>query len=69
MRDIASQTMVITGQDCPCSGVWQALASGLPPITVRQGDIMPAAHGRVATWELVWAEVPQQSPALNPGQG
>jgi len=48
--------------------VWQALATGLPPITVRQGDIMPAAHGRVATWELVWAEVPQQSPAYSPGQ-
>lgn len=45
----------VTGQDCPRSGVWQALCVPLPPLLVRQGDIMPAAHGRVITWELVQA--------------
>lgn len=59
MPDIAPQTIAITGQDCPCSGVWRALATALPPITVRQGDIMPAAHGRVVTWELVRPEAGQ----------
>jgi len=53
-------TIAITGEDCPCSGIWQALATTLPPITVRQGDIMPAAHGRVVTWELVRPEAGQQ---------
>jgi len=47
------QITSVTGQDCPCSGTWQALATSLPPICVRQGDIMPGAHGRVVTWELV----------------
>jgi hypothetical protein len=68
MHDIASRTIAITGQDCPCSGVWQALATALPPITVRQGGIMPAAHGRVVTWELVQPEAPQQFPAPSPRQ-
>jgi len=48
--------------------VWQALATALPPITVHQGGIMPAAHGRVVTWELVQPEAPQQFPAPSPRQ-
>jgi len=39
--------------------MWQALATALPPICVRQGDIMPGAHGRVVTWKLVEPEAEQ----------
>jgi len=51
-----SPIIALTGQDCPCSGTWRVLATALPPICVRQGDIMPGAHGRVVTWELVEPE-------------
>jgi len=54
-----SQITSVTGLDCPCSGMWQALATALPPICVRQGDIMPGAHGRVVTWKLVEPEAEQ----------
>lgn len=57
----------VTGQDCPCSGTWQALATALPPICVRQGDIMPGAHGRVVTWELVQPETPDQGVSSKSG--
>ena len=50
------QLTALTGQDCPCSGVWRAQATTLPPLLVQKGDIMPAAHGRVVTWELVRPE-------------
>jgi len=43
----------LSGQDCPCSGVWRARSTTLPPLLVQQGDIMPAAHGRIVTWELL----------------
>ncbi|MHC1753196.1 hypothetical protein [Humidesulfovibrio sp.] len=43
----------VTGQDCPQTGVWQATSTALPPLLVRRGDIMPAAGGRVVTWELL----------------
>ncbi len=56
----ALQITSVTGQDCPRSGTWQALATALPPISVRQGDIMPGANGRVVTWELVQPETPAQ---------
>ena len=46
----------VTGQDCPLTGVWQAPCTTLPPLLVRQGDIMPAAFGRVVTWELLHLE-------------
>lgn len=41
-----------TGQDCPRSGLWCAQGISLPPLLVRQGHIMPAAHGKVVTWTL-----------------
>lgn len=46
----------VTGQDCPLTGVWQAPNTALPPLLVRQGDIMPAANGLVVTWELLHQE-------------
>jgi hypothetical protein len=58
--NIASLITSVTGQDCPRSGTWQALATALPPISVRQGDIMPGANGRVVTWKLVQPETPDQ---------
>jgi hypothetical protein len=59
-NNTALQMTSVTGQDCPRSGTWQALATALPPISVRQGDIMPGANGRVVTWELVQPETPGQ---------
>lgn len=49
-------TTAVTGQDCPLTGLWQAPTLELPPLLVRQGDIMPAAFGRVVTWELLHPE-------------
>ncbi len=57
-----TQLTVLTGQDCPCSGVWRAQATTLPPLLVQKGDIMPAAHGRIVTWELLR---PETTPATS----
>jgi hypothetical protein len=61
-----TQKTAVTGQDCPQTGVWQALTTALPPLLVRQGDIMPAAGGRVVTWELLHPE--PQPGADRPGR-
>lgn len=53
----------VTGEDCPLTGVWQATSTALPPLLVRQGDIMPAANGRVVTWELL---DPESEPVTAP---
>ncbi|GAB6126658.1 hypothetical protein [Humidesulfovibrio idahonensis] len=54
---------VITGQDCPQSGVWQAQGVVLPPLLVAEGSIMPAAGGRVVTWLLLETRAPQADPS------
>lgn len=61
-----SHQTAVTGQDCPLTGVWQAPNTALPPLLVRQGDIMPAANGRVVTWELLHPE--SQPGADRPGR-
>ncbi|MDR3641093.1 MAG: hypothetical protein P4L39_07200 [Humidesulfovibrio sp.] len=45
--------MAVSGQDCPQSGVWQAVGTALPPLLVAKGDILPGAQGRVLTWVLL----------------
>lgn len=55
-------SLALTGQDCPCTGLWRALGSPVPPLLVRQGEIMPGADGRVVSWELVQASVDAPCP-------
>jgi len=64
MPDSAEKTKASTGQDCPQSGVWQALGTTLPPLLVAKGDIMPAAKGRVVTWVLLQQPPPPDNSSL-----
>jgi len=62
MQNPPAKDSAATGQDCPQSGVWQALGTGLPPLQIAKGSIMPAAGGRVVTWRLLLACAPKTEP-------
>jgi hypothetical protein len=53
MQNPEDDHSAISGQDCPRSGVWQAVGTTLPPLLVAQGDILPGAQGKVLTWVLL----------------
>jgi hypothetical protein len=57
---------VHSGQDCPCSGVWQAKGAVLPPLLVAKGSIMPAVAGRVVLWTLLAGRGEPQGGQGNP---
>lgn len=46
-------TKAKTGETCPESGVWKALATPSTTAPIAKGNKMPPYNGNAVTWELV----------------
>lgn len=42
-----------TGQNCPESGVWEALSSPSTTIPLSQGETFPPYNNNGVTWKLI----------------
>jgi hypothetical protein len=46
-------TTARTGERCPESGVWQAIATLTTTAPIAKGNVMPPYRGNAVTWKLI----------------